>query len=42
MGHKPRFYTQRGPRDNNYGHKRRCEDFTELKYKFELKQGGEA
>lgn len=28
-GHKPRFFTPRSPVDDNWGWKRRCEDFIE-------------
>ena len=27
MGHKPRFYQPRNPNDDDWGWKRRCEDF---------------
>lgn len=27
MGHKPRFYQLRSPMDNDWGHKRKCDDF---------------
>ena len=28
-GHKPRFYSPRGPYDFQMGYKRKCEDFVE-------------
>lgn len=30
LKHKPRFYFPVGIRDNNWGWKRRCEDFKEM------------
>ena len=29
LGHKPRWYQPKGPMDDDWGHKRRCEDFKE-------------
>ena len=29
LGHNPRWYQPRSPVDNQWGHKRRCEDFKE-------------
>ena len=31
LDHKPRWYSPKGPMDFNYGWKRRCADFKELK-----------
>ena len=29
LGHKPRWYRPRSPVDDQWGHKRRCDDFKE-------------
>ncbi len=29
MGHKPKFYMPRTMLDEDYGHKRKCDDFVE-------------
>lgn len=28
-GHRPRYYQPKGPMDENYGYKRRCDDYRE-------------
>ena len=40
--HKPRWFSPKGPLDQNYGWKRKCEDFRELKKPDDRVEGRDA